>query len=603
MRKLLRTAALFFSSLGFAVVAVMGAAPAQASTDDFVYDAWNVSVQVSTTADGRAAATITETLSPRFPMTDQNRGIVRGIPLDYRGADIDPREFTVTDGGGAPVPFETEDEDGFRVVLVGDDSFVHGPQTYVISYTLSDVVLAPDDGGADEFYWDLLDFEHKQPVEEFTADVSFAPELQRALDGNMRCYAGPANSTAECALSGTGTTEDPVRVAAVPLAPQEGVTVAIGMAAGTVVQPPQRLPNFALDTLPIFVSAAGIAAGSAGAVSVSRFRKRRRTDRGTIIAQYDVPSDLPPLIAAPVFGAPVKPPMPAQIVHLAVIGATQLADGATLSKKGRKQKATQIVRVVDPSLAADELDRRTLDTLVPGSQPGSEAALPKKSDSFALQMSALTEAGKKAAYARGYLEKARAPGVRLLGLVTLAIGLALVGLGFTGLMLRGSAFPFLFVLAGFVTGLLAIFALAKHEVHTRRGAEAQEYLQGVKLFIEVAEADRIRTLQSHSGAERREVDGVAVIHLYERLLPYAMLFNLEKEWSSVLEARYTAESGYEPHWYPGIAAYGFVGLSDSLGRYTDSITNAVSYSSSSSGGSTGGGFAGGGGGGGFSGGR
>ncbi|WP_153006521.1 hypothetical protein [Leucobacter sp. G161] len=125
----------------------------------------------------------------------------------------------------------------------------------------------------------------------------------------------------------------------------------------------------------------------------------------------------------------------------------------------------------------------------------------------------------------------------------------------------------------------------------------------MRLFITVAEEDRITMLQSFSGAERSEADGGAVIHLYERLLPYAMLFNLEKEWAKVLEVRYSAEPAYVPYWYPGIAMHGFANLSTSLSRYTDSVTNAVSYTSSSAGGSTGGGFAGGGGGGGFSGGR
>lgn len=603
MRKLFRSTSLICSAVGLALLALLAASPAHADVNDFVYDSWHVAYEVSTDDAGRAVANVTETVSPRFPETDQNRGIVRGIPIGYEGVGTDPRDFTVTDAAGKPVPFEIEDEDGYRIVLVGDDSFVHGSQTYVLSYTLSHVVLARDDGTADEFYWDVMDFEHEQPVANFSAEFVFAPELVGELDGNMRCYAGPPRSTEECALSGAGSREDPITLSGISLDAKEGVTVAVGMAPGTVPQPPQRLPHFALDGLPMIIGGGGLATGIASAVAVSRFKGRRRTGRGTVIAQYDVPADLPPLIAGPVFGDPVRDPVTAEIVHLAVIGATQLAEEVPESKKKKKKKPVQVVRVVDPSRAADPLDAAMLQALVPGAQPGLSRALPAESEEFSSAMSALEAEGKQAAVDRGYLERVRVPGARAFGYPTLVISVVLAALGVAGLMFRGSPLPLLFIVGAFITAALAIYALAKHQVYTHRGAEAREYLQGVKLFIEVAEEDRIKTLQSYSGAERREVDGVEVIHLYERLLPYAMLFNMEKEWSGVLQARYTAMPTYEPHWYPGIAMYGLAGFSESLSRYTDVVTSSVSYTSSSAGGSTGGGFAGGGGGGGFSGGR
>ena len=601
MRKHFRIGSLLLATVGFAAVTAVAASPAHADVEDFTYDAWHVSYDVGTDENGRAVAQVTETVSPRFPETDQNRGIVRGVPVSYENVNTNPRDFTVTDPTGAPVPFEIDEEDGFRIVLVGDDTYVHGLQTYVISYTISDVVLARDDGAADEFYWDIMDFEHQQPIEQFSADLVFAPELQTAMTGNMRCYVGAPHSEDECAIGGTGTEADPVSLSGLSLGPEQGVTVAVGMAPGSVVQPPERLPNFALDGLPLIVGGAGLASAATGVVMVSRFRRQRRSGRGTIVAQYDVPADLPPLMAGPIVGSAVQPAATPQIIHLAVIGATRLEDGEPTGKK--KKKKTQVVRVVDPSRAVDQLDMLTLQALVPGAVPGAEMTLPKESTAFAEKMTSLTSAGTAAAQARGYLEKAYAPGGRALGYATLAISLALVVFGVLGLVFRGSPLPLLFLFGGVLLGVSAFYGLAKHTVHTRLGAETREYLEGVRLFITVAEEDRITMLQSFSGAERSEADGVAVIHLYERLLPYAMLFNLEKEWAKVLEVRYSAEPAYVPYWYPGIALHGFANLSTSLSRYTDSVTNAVSYTSSSAGGSTGGGFAGGGGGGGFSGGR
>ncbi|WP_448811299.1 DUF2207 family protein [Agromyces bauzanensis] len=71
----------------------------------------------------------------------------------------------------------------------------------------------------------------------------------------------------------------------------------------------------------------------------------------------------------------------------------------------------------------------------------------------------------------------------------------------------------------------------------------REHLEGLRQYLALAEADRMRVLQSPSGAELRQTDvatagstadaadaAVARFHLHERLLPYAVLFGLEREW-------------------------------------------------------------------------
>src|SRR5690606_32619687 len=95
------------------------------------------------------------------------------------------------------------------------------------------------------------------------------------------------------------------------------------------------------------------------------------------------------------------------------------------------------------------------------------------------------------------------------------------------------------IIAGIVVLISTFVAFAKHTVLTREGALALEHLNGVREFIRVAEADRLRMLQSYSGAERRSDGEVDVVHLYEKLLPYAILFGQEKEWGEVLETAYS----------------------------------------------------------------
>jgi uncharacterized membrane protein len=98
-----------------------------------------------------------------------------------------------------------------------------------------------------------------------------------------------------------------------------------------------------------------------------------------------------------------------------------------------------------------------------------------------------------------------------------------------------------------------------------------------------------------------------VLHLYERLLPYAIIWGIEKEWAEVLETRVRATDA-SLDWYRGSQAFStaqFVGIMAASRAAATPPAPAWSSSggSSFSGGSMGGGFSGGGAGGGGGGGR
>ena len=579
------------------------ATPASADVSDFSYASWDVDYTLDTDANGRAITRVTETLVAEFPMFNQNRGIVRGLPIKYEGTSTNPSNFSVTDASGADVPFEVESEDGFVAVLTGDDSYVQGEQTYVISYTLHDTVLARSDGQADEFYWDLVDFEHEQPIDQFAATISFGPGLADRLNGNTRCYVGGAGSTAECEITQSAYSDEATyEITGVQLGPREGVTAAIGLDAGAVVQPPARLPNFTLDTLPLFVGATALGTAGVAAVSTIRLRKRRRLGRGTIVPQYDVPDRLPPVLAGPIAGVPA-PTAPAELVHLAVRGAIRIEDGQPEQTFFGRLPAQPVLRIMDPERAVDPLDVRMMDTVFPTGTPGEAVVLPRKSTSFGSLMQQVQSVGAREAVTRGYFEKVANPVARRWGWVSLGLVVVLAAMTVASLVLRHNALAVAFILAGVCAAVIAIISMVKQRVYTPFGAETREYLEGVRLFIRVAEADRIRMLQSHSGAERYADGTVNVVHLYERLLPYAMLFGLEKEWTRVLQVAYESQPGFAPAWYPAVGLAGMSNFTSTISQFTNSLTSSVSYTSSSSGGSSGGGFSGGGGGGGFSGGR
>ena len=115
----LRTGLVGFGALAL-TLAPSGVAGADETedTENFSFSSWDLSYELSLDSQGRAHAEVTEELVAQFPDFDQNRGIVRALPLRYQGTPAAPEDITITDGDGDQVPFETENDGGFRSILV-----------------------------------------------------------------------------------------------------------------------------------------------------------------------------------------------------------------------------------------------------------------------------------------------------------------------------------------------------------------------------------------------------------------------------------------------------------------------------------------------------
>jgi uncharacterized membrane protein YgcG len=134
------------------------------------------------------------------------------------------------------------------------------------------------------------------------------------------------------------------------------------------------------------------------------------------------------------------------------------------------------------------------------------------------------------------------------------------------------------------------------------GLVLRRYLKGLEMYIKVAEKERLAMLQSPESAEKVDIKDptkpAQLVKLYERVLPYAVLFRQEKEWSKRLGDYYT-QTNSSPDWYSGNTAFNAVVFGSMMSNFSTAVsTTSASASSSSSGGSSGGGSSGGGGGGG-----
>ena len=112
--------------------------------------------------------------------------------------------------------------------------------------------------------------------------------------------------------------------------------------------------------------------------------------------------------------------------------------------------------------------------------------------------------------------------------------------------------------------------------YTEEGIKLSKYLDGLKLYIKMAEADRIKFLQSVPNAD---VSHDGIVKLYEKLLPYAALFGLEKSWMETMQEYYNFSDTTTPNWIDAGVTYSVLHSISS-----SSINHATSYTSSSSGG-------------------
>lgn len=563
-----------------------------AGVDDFTFSSFDADYTLTRADDGTSRLRVVETLVAVFPETDQNRGIRRKIPDTYNGQPLHPHLVSITDGDGAAREAEVEDVDGAFSVVSRAGDYVHGEQTYVITYTLENVTwLFPDTGL--EFYWDVNGVEWAQPIASVTARLHLSDELAAQLSGRMACYQGYQNATDACASitrdadAGAGAV---ITASAADIGPYQTLTMAVGFAPDTFTLFDS---NYLASPLGWLQAVAGVGALGAGALAV-RSRRRALADepgRATIIAEYTPPAAIDALESAVLLGRPAKG-IPAEVLEQAVAGSIRIIEGP----RSWTGKAKLIAELVDPA-RADGDGRMLLAGLFPTGQPGEQYTFGSQDTRFSSAAQKILSAADKELTARGMRKKVRT-GTRLWPLLLGGAALAVAFfLGVTAID-RGVQ-PLVPILVMVGSGLLLLLAigLVSRRPLTALGAETRDHLRGLEEFIAWAEADRIRMLQSPGGAERVPVDigdPRQKLALYEKLLPYAVVFGQEREWSRELAVLYTAVGAAGPYWYYGTGSFDASSFAAGVG----SLSSAASSSSSSSGGSGGGGSAGGGGGGG-----
>lgn len=636
-----------------------GSAMLPSGSQDFSFDSYSADYYLARDAQGHSTLKTVETFVARFPNFDQNRGMIRAIPNDYDGVPLQTSVQSVVDENGDDVPFESNNNGGFTELALGTNDYVHGRTTYTITYTQQNVVRAFTNTNDDELYWDTNGTGFTQPFGSVSARVQVDPALTEFLTGNNACYSGAQGSTEKCEITHTPNLDGDVFSAkVVNLSSGENLTVVVGFAIGTFVQVPAEASSGS-DVATPFVEPPwwatlggiiiGILAllGSAFTIVWRFIAPKSAKGRGIIIAQYTVPKDLNLLESADIVGRSWSG-VPAQIVSFAVRGKLRILDypvtgrgaqytlqlldstgvddqelalltalfgHASSSAKDKLLHLAGLFSVVVDAALVEDMEGATPS----GLKVGAVCEVGVIDDAVAAAVGTVKSSVRQRVLDRGFKAKRSSLAGFLIAiamflLIFAAVGLVIASAAFLSFSGWGFAAAFLAFLAVFV----CVGFAWRPPALTETGAEKRDYLLGMRDYLQLAEADRFRMLQSPEGAERVRVEGIDIsnpaekVKLYEKLLPFAVLWGVEKEWAKELTISYGNAS---PDWF--VSSNGFDALmfssalstisSTAVARSTPSVSSGSSWSGSGggsfSGGSGGGGFSGGGGGGGGGGGR
>jgi len=521
--------------------------------------------------------------------SEKRHGIYRNIPVEYdaRGGNynLDLDVISVTDEQGNKYIYKVTQQGRNKQIKIGqEDKLVTGIKTYVIKYKVLGAINYFET--QDELYWNVTGNDWGVEIEQARAEL-FLPQLKQGDRVRADCFFGEIGSTAECDLITRGLANgDSVSDAGIYVFEQQnilsgyGLTIVLGWPKGIVKEPGVWEKVLKLFKDNWFLSLPFI-------VFLIMFYLwhtygRDPKGRGTIIPQYEPPKGLCPLQVGTIMDEKVDPAdISAEIIYLATKGFLRIEripdsgifkrDDYELTKlKSSFELEADFDRLLFNGIFGDDKVKR----------------ISKLKNKFYPSLNGILKASYKSLVDQGYFP--RSP--KKIRHIYMLLPMILLGIVFG--FGHNSPNSLLLVLSLGISAAIVICFSFFMPVKTHKGVLTKEYILGLKDYLQVAEKDR---LEFHNAPKKDP-------QKFERLLPYAMVLGVEKEWAQQFESIYNTR----PSWYldPAGGTFSAIYLVNSLGSFqakanstlVSNPSSAAGGGSGFSGGFSGGGFGGGGGG-------
>jgi hypothetical protein len=527
---------------------------------------------------------IAETMTARF--TGEWNGIFRVIPVKYRTREgfnwsVGLHLAGATGEDGQALRTETSRDRHYTKYKIWVPGAKDARRSLVLRYRVKNGLRFFDEH--DELYWNITGDEWEVPIEVASATITLPAGAQgvRAI-----AYNGPQGATAtEAEVDIEGSTVQVTMPRHLEF--HEGVTAVVGWGKGLVAEPTSadKAAGFLFNNWPLAIPIPVFL------FAWSRWRRRGRDpERRPIAVQYEPPPDLTPAeMGTLVDHSADMRDITATMVDLAVRGFLKFEEREDKKLFGLISDREYVLHRLKPRsdwAGLAEHERRVLNGIFDGDEKTKE--LSDLEDEFYSSLPGIRDGIFDRLKDHGFYharpDKVRTrwmAGAVFFGLLVGVLG-SMVG---TGLALSPVPFIVAAVLSGLTLLLFGLFMPARSE----KGARALEKARGFEEFLRRVEEHRYKRM-------------ITSPDMFDRYLPFAMAFGVEKKWAKAFEDIYTQP----PSWYVGTGPVTSFNVSHFSSRLADFSGKASSTMSSSprsssgsgfSGGSSGGGGGGGGGGG------
>ena len=551
-------------------------------------------VEVDIRPDG--SLDVAEHIRVRAEAQQIRRGIYRDFPTRYRdrygNAVVVDLQVLGVERDGQPEPWFTEGMDnGLRINTGGDDFLPGLPREFEFTLRYRTTRQLGFFEAHDELYWNAIGTGWAFAIEQASVEVRL-PAVVDPAKLRLDAYTGAQGAQGGDARGEVVSPGIARWTLARPLAPREGLTIALGFPKGLVVAPTraERVGWLLRDNRGLLVALAAF--GVLIGWCVWRWRAvGRDPDPGVIIARYQPPADRSPAELRYLKRTSYDPRcLTADLLAGAVAGAAEIEREEGLLF-GETWSLARGPAAVDASLPLTV--RSLLGALLPS---GSSRLELKKSSSTARHMQASMREHTRALHARLHRSHFNSNTAD----TVIAVMIAVSGAVMAFLTAGGSGQPAMIAVC--VLMLITVIAFAwLVKSPTAQGRKLLDEIEGLKLYLKVAERDELAAMPGPNQPPRLDAER------YEALLPYAIALDVEQAWTAkftaAVGAAAAAAATQSIRWYRGGGFNDIGSLAKAVGSGLNrSIASASSPPGSSSGGG-GGGFSGGGGGGGGGGGR
>lgn len=584
---------------------------------------------------------VAETIQWQFPSGEQRHGIFRNIVvrMGYNNEEgkyryLDMTDVSVSSPTGAPSQFQVTENGAADQIRIGSaDEWTGGTQTYVVKYTLRNVLNPIQQNDTVEFYYNVFGTNEYTPRDHVSVTVNAPAASTRVL-----CYRGERGSTDQC----QGTAGEPTRFVADGLTPGQAMSVVAEYPATAFDNPQPDVRTGGVDSgvgsqaapavnaaawaagigAPVIAAAvmgalwwtrgrderyadltpglspafAGASAGSgagAGAVPGAPAVPTTRGGRPTVAVQFQPPKGVQPGMVGTIIDETANPiDVSATVIDLAVRGYLRIEE----VEAGGMFKRTdwRLHRLQPPE--NDRLlpyESELLSGLFRGE--GDAVLLSDLKNTFAQTLKRIQSLMYREVVQRGWFRQSPQTQRSVwqgFGIVLAVVGgillfygqsalAAILGGGFTG----GVALGIGLVLSGVIVFLVGGRMAAK----TPEGSAVLAQSLGFKEYLLTAEAGQIAFEEASN--------------IFSRYLPYAVVFGVADRWAKTFaDVACAAEAAHQPlimpTWYiwSGNAFPDFTSIASGVDSFSTTSTGTFTSTPGSSGSSgfSGGGFSGGG---------